>query len=275
MDEVADKKQLRQLFDSIAPACDGPATRFFPFCADRLVDYVRPKPGAKVLDIATGSGSVAVAFAQAVGASGRVTAVDFSAGMLDRAEANIGKMALHNVDLHEMDAERLEFRANYFHSVVCSYGLCLLPDMSRALRDWVRVLRPGGRLVFTSFATSAFQPMFDDFVARLEAYGVPLDRLPRASRRITSLDHCRQLLVDAGLTEVSAEQVPIGYHLRDETEWWEVVKGTAMRGLFDQLAGDRKETFRSEHLSWVASQKTENGLWLDARTRVASGLKPL
>ena len=74
---------------------------------------------------------------------------------------------------------------------------------------------------------------------------------------------------------MSAEQVPIGYHLRDETEWWEVVKGTAMRGLFDQLAGDRKETFRSEHLSWVASQKTENGLWLDARTRVASGLKPL
>ena len=154
MDEVADKKQLRQLFDSIAPACDGPATRFFPFCADRLVDYVRPQPGAKVLDIATGSGSVAVAFAQAVGASGRVTAVDFSAGMLDRAEANIGKIALHNVDLHEMDAERLEFRANYFHSVVCSYGLCLLPDMSRALRDWLRVLRPGGRLVFTSFATS-------------------------------------------------------------------------------------------------------------------------
>ena len=274
MDPEARKNQLRQLFDSIAPACDGPATRLFPFCADRLVNHVKPRPGTKVLDVATGSGAVAVAFAQAIGASGRVTAVDFSAAMLDRAEANIRKMALANVDLHEMDAERLDFRANYFHSVVCSYGLCFLPDMLRALRDWVRVLRPGGKLVFTSFESNAFQPMLDDFVARLEAYGVSVGDLPFAARRIASLDHCRQLLREAGLAEVAAEGVAIGYHLSDETEWWEVVTGTAMRGLLDQLPDDRKSAFRSEHLSWVARQKTENGLWLDAQTRFASGVKP-
>ena len=123
------KKQVQQLFDRIAPVYDNPATRFFPFCADRLVTYVKPKPGSKVLDIATGTGAVAVSFAQAVGASGRVAAVDLSAEMLDRAEENVRKMALTNVDLHEMDAERLDFRSNYFHTVVCSYGLCFLPDM--------------------------------------------------------------------------------------------------------------------------------------------------
>jgi len=274
MQEDIDKKQVQRIFASIAPAYDCPATRFSPFCADRLVSYVKPKPGSKVLDVATGTGAVAVPFAQAIGAAGRVTAVDFSAEMLDRAEANIRKMALDNVDLHEMDAERLDFRSNYFHCVVCSYGLFLLPDMPRALREWVRVLRPGGKLVFTSFEETAFRPMLDDFSERLQAYGVKLADGPLGSRRIASLAYCRELLHDAGLVEVSAECEQIGYHLSDENDWWEVVFSTAMRALFDQLADDRKEGFRKEHLAWVAERKTGNGLWLDAQTRFASGIKP-
>jgi len=268
------KQQVQQVFASIARAYDCPATRFFPFCADRLVSYVKPKPGSKVLDVATGTGAVAVPFAQAIGASGRVTAVDFSAEMLDRAEANIRKMALDNVDLHEMDAERLDFRSNYFHSVVCSYGLFFLPDMPRALREWVRVLRPGGRLAFTSFEETAFRPMLDDFVERLQTCGVKLPDGPFGSRRIASLDHCRELLHDAGLIEIAAECVQIGYHLNDENDWWELVSSTAMRALFDQLADDRKQAFRKEHLAWVAAQKTGDGLWLDVQTRFASGIKP-
>jgi ubiquinone/menaquinone biosynthesis C-methylase UbiE len=275
MQEQTHKQQVQQIFDSIAPAYDCPATRFFPFCADRLVNYVKPKPGSKVLDVATGTGAVAVPFAQAIGAGGRVTAVDFSAEMLDRAAANIRKMALDNVDLHEMDAERLDFRSNYFHSVVCSYGLFFLPDMSRALREWVRVLRAGGKLAFTSFEETAFRPMLDDFIERLQAYGVELPDGPFGSRRISSLEHCRALLHEAGLVEVAAECVQIGYHLSDENDWWEVVTSTAMRALFDQLADERKEAFRTEHLAWVATQKTENGLWLDVQTRFASGIKPV
>ena len=268
------KQQVQRIFASIAPAYDCPATRFFPFCADRLVSYVKPKPGSKVLDVATGTGAVAVPFAQAIGAGGRVTAVDFSAEMLDRAEANIRKMALDNVDLHEMDAERLDFRSNYFHSVVCSYGLFFLSDMPRALREWVRVLRPGGRLAFTSFEETAFRPMLDDFVERLQSCGVKLPDGPFGSRRIASLDHCRELLHDAGLIDIAAERVQIGYHLNDENDWWEVVSSTAMRALFDQLADDRKEACRKEHLAWVAAQKTGDGLWLDVQTRFASGIKP-
>ena len=274
MQEGINKQQVQQLFDRVAPVYDSPATRFFPFCADRLVTYVKPRPASKVLDVATGTGAVAVSFAQAVGAAGRVTAVDFSAEMLNRAEANIGKMALANVDLHEMDAERLDFRSNYFHTVVCSYGLFFLSDMPRALREWVRVLRPGGKLAFTSFEETAFRPMLDDFVERLQAYGVVLPDGPFGSRRIASLEHCRELLHDAGLVEVGAECEQIGYHLKDENDWWEVISSTAMRGLFEQLPEDRKEAFRKEHLTRVAEGKTDKGLWLDVQTRFASGIKP-
>ena len=274
MQKETRKQQMQQIFDRVASAYDNPATRFFPFCADRLVNYVKPAPGSKVLDVATGTGVVAIAFAQAIGTSGRVMAVDFSSRMLDRAEANIRKMALNNVDLHEMDAERLDFRSNYFHTVVCSYGLFFLPDMPRALREWVRVLRPGGKLAFSTFEETALQPMLDDFRERLKAYGVSIPEETSGARRISSLAHCRELLCDAGLVDVTAECVKIGYHLGSERDWWEVVTSTAMRALFDQLDDERKDAFRAEHLDWVASQKTDSGLWLDVHTRFASGIKP-
>jgi ubiquinone/menaquinone biosynthesis C-methylase UbiE len=271
---AVDKDQVRRVFDSLAPVYDSPATRFFPFCADRLVNYLRPRPGSKVLDVATGTGAAAIALAQAVRPGGRVTAVDISADMLDRAAANIRKMALDNVDLHEMDAERLDFRAGYFHSVVCSYGLFFLPDMQGALREWVRVLRPGGKLVFTSFETTAFQPMLDDFVARLQVFGVQLPGGPFGSRRIASLQHCRELLAEAGLSDIALQTVQLGYHLRDENDWWEVVTSTAMRAMLDQVPADRQETFRQQHLDFVVTHKNDDGLWLDVQTRFASGVKP-
>jgi len=268
-------KEVQRVFDAIAHGYDNPATRFFPFTADRLVNYVKPRSGTRVLDVATGTGAVAVPFAQAVGpGGGRVTAIDLSAGMLDRAEINIRKMALDNVDFHEMDAEHLDFRADYFHYLVCSYGLFFLPDMSAALREWVRVLRPGGKLAFTCFEKTAFLPMLDDFVDRLKNFGVQLPEGPFGSRRITSLDHCRELLSEAGLVDVDAECIQVGYHLGDENEWWEVVSNTAMRALFDQVPDERKADFRQQHLAFVATQKTADGLWMDVQTRFASGIKP-
>jgi len=268
-------KEVQRVFDAIAAGYDNPATRFFPFTADRLVSYVKPRPGTRVLDVATGTGAVAVPFAQAVGpGGGRVTAIDHSAGMLARAEVNIGKMALDNVDLHEMDAGHLDFRTNYFNYLVCSYGLFFLPDMSAALREWVRVLKPGGKLAFTCFENTAFLPMLDDFVDRLQDFGVQLPEGPFGSQRITSLDHCREMLGEAGLADTHAECIQVGYHLGDENEWWEVVSNTAMRALFDQLPDERKADFRQQHLAFVATQKTADGLWMDVQTRFASGIKP-
>lgn len=261
------------MFDALAAVYDCPATRFFPFCADRLVHFVRPRPGTRVLDVATGTGAAAVPFAQAVGASGRVTGIDLSGAMLDRAEANIRKMALSNVDLHEMDAARLDFRSGYFHTVVCSYGLFFLPDMQAALCEWVRVLRPGGTLAFTCFETSAFQPLLDDLVTRVRARAEKFPDEPVGSYRIRSLQHCQELLTEAGLGAIELQTAQLGYHLVDENDWWEVVTHTAMRRLLELLPAGQLDAVRDEHLAFVATHKTDDGIWMDVQTRFASGVK--
>jgi ubiquinone/menaquinone biosynthesis C-methylase UbiE len=60
------KQSVTNIFDTVAPGYDSEALRFFPFCADQIANELNPKPGQKILDVATGTGAVAVALAQAV-----------------------------------------------------------------------------------------------------------------------------------------------------------------------------------------------------------------
>jgi ubiquinone/menaquinone biosynthesis C-methylase UbiE len=274
MDAKQHKQHIQEIFDAVSGQYDSSATRFFPFCADQLVEFVKPASGSKVLDVATGTGMVATAMAQAVGESGRVTGIDLSTGMLDKAQINIHKMALKNIDLHEMDAEKLDFKSGYFHSVVCSYGLFFIPDMEAALKDWVRVVSPGGKVAFTCFETTAFQPMLDDFVNQLKQFGVVLPEGPFGSKRIESTEHCHSLLTGAGLQDTTVVNKQLGYHLRDEQEWWEVVNNTAMRGLYLQVPEADRARFRESHLQSTRKMLTGKGLWMDVETRFAMGSRP-
>lgn len=106
-----------------------------------LLDAARVAKGARVLDVATGPGYVAAA-AAARGA--KVTGVDFSRAMVERARRDHP-----GVEFEEGDAESLGFAEGSFDAVVMNYGLLHLARPDQALAEARRVLRPGGRLAFT------------------------------------------------------------------------------------------------------------------------------
>ncbi len=268
----AQPNSIADVFNLIAAGYDREALRFFPYAADRLIARLKPGRGAKILDIATGTGAVALAAAQAVGTTGRVIAIDFAEAMLEQAERKIRQFGIDNIDLHTMDAMHLDFRAAYFDSVVCSYGLFFLPDMPAALREWQRVLKPSGGLMFTSFGAAAFRPMIDLFMARFEGY-CPGAR-PVAASKLNTAELCREVLVSAGLTDVEVAGEPLGYHLKGATDWWEVVYNSGLRGLLDQLPADARFTFQREHMQEVGRLVTDQGLWLNVETLFSFGRKP-
>ena len=265
------------LFERVAPGYDGPALRVYPFCADRLVPFVRPAPGRKILDVATGTGAVAVAMAQAVGPEGRVHAIDLSEGMLAKAGANVCKMALANVDFHHMDAARLDFRNDYFHATVCSFGLCYLPDMAAALCDWARVTRPGGRVVFSAFGPGAFQPLLNRLIEQVRGEAGVLPEWPDGARfaheRIRDAAHCESLMAAAGLEAIEVDSLQLGYHLAKPEDWWELVINSDLRALVDVLPETRREALRQSHLASLRDLVTDNGLWLDVAVMVAVARK--
>lgn len=256
-----------------AEGADREALRFSAFCADRLVTCLNPAPGDKVLDVATGTGALALAMSQAVGPAGRVTAIDSAESLLARLEAKISKFGIANIDVHAMDAARLDFRRDYFQHTACSLGLVWLSDPCAAVREWVRVTRPGGSVNLTVFAPQAFQPLLGLLRERIvplaggRDVSVPWEQLSRRESLIA-------LLRNAGLVDIAVHEQQLGYHLRDPQEWWEVIWHSAPRLLVEQVPAALRDRLRAEHLSEVAALATTDGIWLDVAVLVASGRKP-
>ncbi|MFV2056860.1 MAG: class I SAM-dependent methyltransferase [Thiohalomonadales bacterium] len=272
MPNNADKKtSITEAFDFIAASYNHTALRFFPFCADRLVRILEPKPSDKILDVATGTGVVAIAIAQAVKARGRVLAVDLSKNMLEQAEQSIQKMGLTNIDLFTMDAEALDFKNNYFDAVTCSFGLFFMPSMSTALTEWRRVTKPGGTVLFTSFTEDAFQPMVEDFIKDIVEFGVPMDESSMVARRLYDRDLCQGLMLESGYQDVEVKQIQVGYHLRDAEEWWQVLWNSGFRRYLMQLSAAQLPKFRQLHLERITKQVSQRGLWLDVSVWVTTG----
>ena len=266
------KQQIKSVFDLVAGAYDNPSMRFFPFTADRMVELLQLAPGSKVLDMATGTGMVAIACAQALGNQGRVQAIDLSEKMLDRAYINIQKSGLNNIDLHAMDAELLEFPNQDFDAVFCSYGLFFLPDMLMGVKEALRVLKPGGRFIFTSFAKGSFSPLTEQFQTDIEAFGI---EFPKGNwLLIDEQQACLDLLHEGGFEQAQAVTEQLGYHLSSSEDWWEILWSSGYRGILEQLKPDQLAQFRTRHLAAIDKLATADGVWLNINTIFTIGSRP-
>jgi arsenite methyltransferase len=111
-----------------------------PFSLGRL------QPGERVLDLGSGAGTDSLVAAQMVGPSGRVTGIDMTPEMLDRARRGAEAMGAANVEFVEGEVERLPFPDSSFDVVISNGVIDLVPDKDAVFREIFRVLEPGGRI---------------------------------------------------------------------------------------------------------------------------------
>jgi len=272
--EEQHKQRVTSVFETIAPGYDHPALRFFAFAADRIVAELKPKPGQKVLDVATGTGAVATGCAQAIAPGGRVLAIDLSEAMLEKARQKAIHLGLTNIEFFNMDADRLDFEDDYFDHTICSFGLFFIPDMLKALQQWKRVVKPGGSVLFTSFSEKAFSPMSEMFVDLLKSFGAQPNDPPVSSRRLVDVQVCRKLLMDSGMESIKVDKYQLGYHLESVEDWWSVVWNSGMRGLVQLVPENIRDQFKTEHLKSLENLVSENGLWLDVEINISQGIVP-
>lgn len=260
--------------ETLAAGYDCEALRFTGFCADQLVTMLAPAPGDKILDVACGTGAVTLAAAQAVAPDGRVTAIDRSESMLARLEAKLAKFGIVNVDVHVMDGARLDFRRDYFRHVVCSLGIFDFAEPAAALREWWRVLRPGGSILLTSFAPRAFEPLLGRLQAQLRKAGVEGSRLRLPWMEQGQHATLAAQLLTAGFEGAEIAERQLGYHLGEVGQWWEVVQFSGLRTLLAGLSTEALARLETEHLADVASLVGADGLWMDVSVVFARGRKP-
>jgi demethylmenaquinone methyltransferase/2-methoxy-6-polyprenyl-1,4-benzoquinol methylase len=115
------------------------------------IAVARPRPGERVLDIAAGSGDLALALSRKVHPGGEVWMTDINRRMLERGRDRLLDRGLA-LPAVQCDAERLPFPAAYFDCVTVGFGLRNMTRKAVALAEMARVLKPGGRLVVLEFS---------------------------------------------------------------------------------------------------------------------------
>lgn len=116
----------------------------------KLVQWAQPTKDSTILDCATGTGDVAIAFKQALQGGGKITGIDFCADMLDFAPGKAQK-AGYQINFQVADVTQLPFESNSFDIVTISFGIRNVENPLAGIQEMTRVLKPGGRLVILEF----------------------------------------------------------------------------------------------------------------------------
>ncbi|WP_299175393.1 bifunctional demethylmenaquinone methyltransferase/2-methoxy-6-polyprenyl-1,4-benzoquinol methylase UbiE [uncultured Allomuricauda sp.] len=148
--DLGKKEQVRQMFDTISEDYDG-LNRVISFGIDlkwrrKVVSILTKKTPKNILDIATGTGDLAIAMT-ATGAE-RIVGLDISQGMLDVGKTKISAKNLENtIEMVVGDSENLPFLDNTFDAITVAFGVRNFENLEKGLSEIFRVLKPGGNFV--------------------------------------------------------------------------------------------------------------------------------
>lgn len=266
------KQQIADLYSRRSQTYDD--GDWHPRIAHRLVEHARITRGQHVLDIATGTGMVAIEAAQLVGSEGRVVGVDISNGILEQARRKVEAFGLSNIQFQLADAEALDFPENSFDLVLCSSAFIWMSDLIAALRLWHRLLKPGGLIGFHAFAETAFVGgVVTQKVA--EKYGISY----AMSKPTGTIEKCYDLLTAAGFEaiEIKSEQDGGYISLEQAKRMWAGSEHPAP-GQFpnpmSQLSSEQLEQAKAEFEAELEALVTEQGIWNDVTIFFTFGRKP-
>lgn len=262
MDEQERKQLYKKTFNTIAEGYDNDALRFFTASARHLAAYLALTDDEHILDVATGTGNAALTIAKDL-PRGQVTGIDFAENMLDRARRKQATWGIANAEFIEMDMQAISFPDRHFDAAVSAFAIFFVENMEKQLAHIATKVKPGGRLIVTSFYETAFSPLVNIFFKRLSKYNI--DPPPLTWKRIATEKKGKAILDAAGLTDIRCHRQDVGYYLDDANGWWNVVWNGGFRGLVSQLSPTDMEKFKEEHLNEINSLATDQGIRLEVQ----------
>ena len=133
---------------------------------EAMIDWLAPRPGMNLLDVAGGTGDISFRFLDRLKGDGHSTVCDMTQAMLDEGAQRADKRGLHNIDWVCGDAMALPFQDHSFDAYTIAFGIRNVTRVPEALAEAYRVLKPGGRflcLEFSQIPSSALQWVYDRY----------------------------------------------------------------------------------------------------------------
>lgn len=256
------KQQVIEFYNSRTSYDYEEGTRH-PLEAKLLLESVPLQKGQKILDVATGTGLVAIPAAQQVGSEGYVIGIDMSSGMLHQARLKAEAASLQNIELIEADAEYINFSDSSFDAIFCCEAIVLLTDIPASLQKWYRFLKTGGFVAFTCPPETAYMAsIYRSICTHILGISVP-----HILESLGTPEKCHNLLQQAGFREIEFKIEPSGRYRNlgddDRLSWQEINLSFKGNPLLSKLSESQLEQLQVEYRVEIEELATDQGVWED------------
>lgn len=231
--------------------------------AARFLELLPLEAGDNILDVATGTGLIAIPAAEIVGDRGKVVGVDIASILLKQAQDKIDVAALKNIELIEADAEYLNFSENSFDAILCCSALMVFKHILASLKSWYRFLKVDGIVAFNAYSeTSLMTPAIIEACSKCDIY------LPNIHEPLGTPQKCENILKEAGFNniEVTIEQFGKYISLEDAKKIFDGSTWIHPENPLLQLSLEQKELLKTEFASIIEGLVTDKGVWHDITT---------
>jgi len=231
-----------------------------------------------VLDVATGPGEPALSIAALAGPKGKVFGVDDIHGMVAAARAEAQRLGLKNTKFDVAFADDLPFATRTFDAVISRFGVMFFPSPVDAVREMLRVLKPGRKLAFAVWHFGERNPFHCALSRVMDRYvnSPPLDPEALDAFRFAPRGKLMKIFSEAGVHAPSERLLQFKIEAPVSVEdFWNLRREMSekLNEKFEMLSEDQKSKVKQEMLSSLAEYSTGNAMSFPAEVLIVSGAK--
>lgn len=238
-------------WDAVAEGYAETTMKAFKVAVERALELAPLTLNSKILDVACGPGTLSLLAAKMVSS---VHAIDFSREMIEVFKAKVKKKGIGNIEIECGDGQALPFDNDSFDAAFSIFGLMFFPDRGKGYAEILRTLKPGGKMIMTSWAPVSQSPAMQSMFGAVRTINPEIPEPQADVESLENPDFFKKELLNAGFKNVEIHSFSIYFPVKSIEEFWhDMVRGSAplvmLKRSFSEEQWQEKEGAALEYLN--------------------------